>query len=175
MIDSLFSEMDLDPEMIELERRMEERKRLSAMEEIAKETPKEETPVVFDKKLYILDGYSIIYRSYFAHITSPLMDKEGRNVSAYFGFFSTLFSLMSNYKMDYLAVTMDEKAPTFRHLMYPEYKANREKAPEDLHSQVPLIVDSLKLMGISVISKPGFEADDVIASLTKVAKKNGID
>ena len=175
MIDSLFSEMDLDPEMIELERRMEERKRFSAMEEAVKETPKEETPVVFDKKLYILDGYSIIYRSYFAHITSPLMDKEGRNVSAYFGFFSTLFSLMSNYKMDYLAVTMDEKAPTFRHLMYPEYKANREKAPEDLHSQVPLIVDSLKLMGISVISKPGFEADDVIASLTKVAKKNGID
>ena len=56
MIDSLFSEMDLDPEMIELERRMEERKRLSAMEEIAKETPKEETPVVFDKKLYILDN-----------------------------------------------------------------------------------------------------------------------
>lgn len=173
-MDSLFSEMDLDPEMIELERRMEERKRLCEAEEAPKEI-KEEVPVVFDKKLYILDGYSIIYRSYFAHITAPLLDKEGKNVSAYFGFFSTLFSLMSNYKMDYLAVTMDEKAPTFRHLMYPEYKANREKAPEDLHSQVPLIVDSLKTMGISVISKPGFEADDVIASLTKVAKKKGIE
>lgn len=174
MIDSLFSEMDLDPEMIELEKRMEERKKLEEAKD-APATVVAEEPKVFDKKLYILDGYSIIYRSYFAHITSPLTDKEGKNVSAYFGFFSTLFSLLSNYPMDYLAVTMDEKAPTFRHQMYPEYKANREKAPEDLHQQVPLIKDSLARMGVKVLSKPGFEADDVIASLTKEAKKNGID
>ncbi|MBQ2259368.1 MAG: DNA polymerase I, partial [Spirochaetales bacterium] len=104
---------------------MEERKKLEEAKD-APATVVAEEPKVFDKKLYILDGYSNIYRSYFAHITSPLTDKEGKNVSAYFGFFSTLFSLLSNYPMDYLAVTMDEKAPTFRHQMYPEYKANRE-------------------------------------------------
>ena len=173
MLDSLFSEMDLDPEMMELEKRMENRKK---EENDTPAAASEGTPsVAFDKKLYILDGYSIIYRSYFAHITSPILDKEGRNVSAYFGFFSTLFAIMSNYKMDYLAVTMDEKAPTFRHDMYPEYKANREKAPEDLHAQVPLIIESLGKMGIQVLSKPGFEADDVIASLTKRAKERGIE
>lgn len=169
----LFSEADLDPEMIKFERQQLERERLAKLEEKKEDEKKEELP--FDKKLYILDGYSIIYRSYFAHITSPLLDIKGRNCSAYFGFFQTLFFLMSNYKMDYLAVTMDEKAPTFRHLMYPEYKANREKAPEDLHAQVPWIVETLNKMKITVLSKPGFEADDVIASLTKEAKKNGIE
>lgn len=174
MIDSLFSELDLDPEMIELERKREERKKLEEVKTVVEEHFPVE-PQVFDKKLYILDGYSVIYRSYFAHITSPLTDKDGNNISAYFGFFSTLFSIISNYGMDYLAITMDEKAPTFRHEMYPLYKANREKAPEDLHQQVPLIRKSLAKMGVKVLSKPGFEADDVIASLTKKAKERGID
>ena len=87
MIDSLFSEMDLDPEMIELERRMEERKKLEEAKD-APATVVAEEPKVFDKKLYILDGYSIIYRSYFAHITSPLTDKEGKN--------RTIFEVIAN-------------------------------------------------------------------------------
>ena len=82
---------------------------------------------------------------------------------------------MSGYKMDYLAVVMDESAPTFRKEMYPEYKANRDKAPEDLHAQVPMIRETLAKMGIGCLSRPGFEADDVIASLAAFATANGIE
>ncbi len=148
-----------------------------------KETPRQveekEEPSIpqgpFDKRLYIIDGYSVIYRSYFAHLSNPLTDRSGANISAYFGFFSTLLSLISGYHMDYLAVAMDEKAPTFRKEMYPEYKANRDKAPEDLHAQVPMIRETLGRMGIACLSVPGFEADDVIATLADRALSSGIE
>lgn len=126
-------------------------------------------------KLYIIDGYSLIYRSYFAFISRPLRDKDGRNVSALFGFFNTLLMLLRQYEIDYLAVAMDTAAPTFRHLQYPQYKANREKAPEDLHSQVPLINAVLAATGIPQIGRDGWEADDVIASLASFATSNNID
>ena len=129
----------------------------------------------FSRRLYVIDGYSVIYRSYFAHISSPLTDRNGTNVSAYFGFFSTLLSLISSYRMDYLAIVMDEKAPTFRKEMYPEYKANRDKAPEDLHAQVPMIEASLEKMHIACLSRPGYEADDIIASLAARAQQEGIE
>jgi len=169
----LFSEADLDQNMIEIERRQMEREKNAKK---AEEPPKQEEPSLsYDKKVYILDGYSIIYRTYFAHIKSPITDGKGLNISGYFGFFTTFFSLLSHYKMDYLAITMDERAPTFRHEMYSEYKAGREKTPEDLHAQIPLIKETLKKMNIRVLSKPGFEADDVIASVVAKAKKAGIE
>ncbi len=176
-MNGLFSEADLDPEMIKLERNQMERERLSRIESKEAEKSKDSVDLAsFDKKLYILDGYSIIYRCYFAHISSPLLDMDGKNCNAYFGFFQTLFFLMSSYPdMDYLAVAMDEKAPTFRHLMYPEYKANRQKAPEDLHAQVPDIVSTLEKMHVCVLSRAGYEADDLIASLTKKATENKIE
>ena len=164
MNDSLFTDKDLDQEEIEKERKSAEN---SVKEEVRKEEKK-----VFSKRLYVLDGYSIIYRSYFAHISNPLTDGKGVNISAYFGFFSTLLSLLTSYRMDYLAIAMDEKVPTFRHEMYPEYKATRDKAPEDLHAQVPMIKETLSKMNISTVSNPGFEADDVIASLTRKAEEN---
>ena len=165
----LFSESDLDQEALAKEREKKER--------AGKETVSNESRVMpsYDKRLYLIDGYSVIYRNYFAHLSNPLTDKNGTNISAYFGFFSTLFSLMSGYKMDYLAVVMDESAPTFRKEMYPEYKANRDKAPEDLHAQVPMIRETLAKMGIGCLSRPGFEADDVIASLAAFASANGIE
>ena len=173
----LFTDADLDQDMIEIERRQEERRKAEEKElknaEEKKESSQDSLP--FDKKMYILDGYSIIYRSYFAHIKAPLTDGKGTNVSAYFGFFSTLFFLLSHYEMDYLAITMDERQPTFRHIMYPEYKANRDKAPDDLHAQVPWIIESLRKMNLPVLSKAGYEADDVIASLVKRAKSEGIE
>lgn len=169
----LFSEADLDQNMIEIERRqMEREKEAKKAEEPQK---KEEPKLSFDKRVYILDGYSIIYRTYFAHIKSPITDGKGLNISGYFGFFTTFFSLLSHYKMDYLAITMDEREPTFRHEMYSEYKAGRAKTPEDLHAQIPLIKETLKKMNIRVLSKPGFEADDVIASIVSKAKKAGIE
>ena len=165
MSDSLFTDKDLD--QTELAKEREVKKSVEAV--------KPEEKKVFSKRLYILDGYSIIYRNYFAHISNPLTDGKGVNVSAYFGFFSTLLSLLSSYKMDYLAIAMDEKVPTFRHVMYPEYKATRDKAPEDLHAQVPMIVDTLEAMNIKAVSNPGFEADDIIASLSKEAERNEIE
>ena len=175
MSDGLFSEADLDPELMEIEGKKRERAR--KMEEEEKRlTLKEEKSVdnfSWDKTLYLLDGYSIIYRSYFAYMTRPILDKKGNNISAYFGFFQILFSLIDTYGMDALAVTMDEKGPTFRHKLYPEYKATREKAPEDIHAQVQPIKDTLKKMGIPVLSREGFEADDIMASMAKGANEIG--
>ena len=117
--------------------------------------------------LYLVDGYSIIYRSYFAFINRPLTDPQGRNVSALFGFFRTLLGLLDSYNPNYFAVVMDSRVPTFRHEMYEEYKANREKAPEDLHAQVPYIEEILGAMGIKVLQEDGIEADDLIATLAR--------
>ena len=169
MSDGLFSDADLDLENMIKERASKPaEKKKEDKEEKATEGP-------FDKRLYIIDGYSVIYRNYFAHLSNPLTDKNGNNISAYFGFFSTLFSLMSAYKMDYLAVVMDERTPTFRKEMYPEYKANRDKAPEDLHAQVPMIKSTLEKIGIACLSNPGFEADDIIATLVEMATRQGME
>jgi DNA polymerase I len=124
--------------------------------------------------LYIIDGYGLIYRSYFAFINRPLRDMEGKNVSAVFGFFNTLFMLIRDYNPNYLVVAMDTAAPTFRHDLYPEYKANRDKAPEDLHAQVPMIKEILDTVGVPQIGKDGWEADDVIASLIRSAELQGV-
>ena len=121
--------------------------------------------------LYLVDGYSIIYRSYFAFINRPLTDPQGRNVSALFGFFRTLLSLMDSYNPNYFAVVMDSRVPTFRHEMYDEYKANREKAPEDLHAQVPYIEEILQAMGIKILQEDGIEADDLIATLARTCSE----
>lgn len=176
MNDSLFSDADLDPELMEIEGKKKERERLAKEEKRLEEKKKEDkkkTSISYDKTLYILDGYSIIYRSFFAHLTKPIFDKKGNNISAYYGFFQTLFSIINSYPMDALAITMDEKGPTFRHELYPEYKANREKAPQDLHAQVQPIKDTLSKMKIPVLSKLGFEADDIMASVSSWANDNG--
>lgn len=126
------------------------------------------------KKLYIIDGYSLIYRTYYAFLTHPLRDENGQNVSAVIGFLNTLFMLQREYRPDYLVVAMDSHGKTFRHEMYPDYKATREAAPEDLHSQVPIITDILTKMNIPFLEKQGIEADDIIASLVKQAAAEGI-
>ncbi len=168
MSESLFSDADLDQEALMKERLAEKALR-------HEEKASHDEVRVFPHRLYVFDGYSMIYRSYFAHISSPLTDRNGNNISAYFGFFSSLLSLMSSYPMDYIAIAMDENVPTFRHKMYPEYKATRDKAPEDLHAQVPLIRETLEKMHIACVSNPGFEADDVIASLSRLAVENSIE
>ncbi|MGI6432684.1 MAG: DNA polymerase I [Sphaerochaetaceae bacterium] len=124
--------------------------------------------------LYIIDGYSLIYRSYFAFINRPLRDLQGNNVSALFGFFNTLFMLLRQWEPTYLAVAMDTKEPTFRHKLYDQYKANRDAAPQDLHEQVPRINAILEAAHIPRIGLDGWEADDVIASLIRRASKAGV-
>ena len=98
------------------------------------------------KRVFVVDGYGQIYRSYFAFMTNPLKDKEGNNVSAVYGFFNTLISLLRQYQPEYIVVAMDSKGKTFRHQMYEQYKANRDKTPEDLHAQIPVINSYLDAM-----------------------------
>ncbi len=126
------------------------------------------------EKLYLIDGYALIYRSYFAFIRTPLFNPAGKNSSAVFGFFRALLSITRNYNPGHLAVVFDSAKPTFRHEMFPEYKANREKAPQDLHAQIPVIKEILDAMQISRIEQEGVEADDIIASYAETARKSGI-
>ena len=123
--------------------------------------------------VYLLDGYSIIYRSYFAFIRQPMRNSEGRNISAVFGFFRTLFSIRQKRGTDHLVVLMDSKTKTFRHEMYPEYKATRDKTPDDLHEQIPVIEELLALMGIPTLRADGFEADDLMGTLAVKAREEG--
>jgi len=123
--------------------------------------------------LYLIDGYSLIYRAYFAFIRRPLTNSRGQNTSAIFGFFSSLFQLFKLREPAFLAVAMDSRTPTFRHERYAEYKANRERAPQDLHEQVPVIERILASLGISCLRRDGFEADDIIATLAIRSRGEG--
>lgn len=125
------------------------------------------------KALYLLDGYSLIYRSYFAFINRPLLNSKGFNTSAIFGFFRSIAALMENQKPELFGVVLDSTTPTFRHEMYPEYKANREKAPDDLHAQVPVIQEVLKAMNIKSVRMDGYEADDIIAHFANKCREEG--
>ncbi len=127
------------------------------------------------KKLYIIDGYGLIYRSFFGFFNNPIRDSQGNNISAVYGFFSTLLKLIREYEAHYLVVAMDSAGPTFRHEMYEPYKANREAAPEELHSQVPIIVRILQALRVPTIERAGFEADDIIATLTEEAKRHSLE
>ena len=126
-----------------------------------------------DKTVYILDSYGLIYRCYFAFISHPLTNSKGENVSALFGFFRNLHSILQHYKPSYIAAAMDSKTPTFRHKMFDQYKANRPKTPEDLHAQIPWICDVLSAMGIPTLQCDGYEADDIIATVASQCEKAG--
>lgn len=130
--------------------------------------------VNFDKNtVYILDSYGLIYRCYFAFINRPLTNKDGNNVSAIFGFFRNLHSILKHYNPQFIAAAMDSKTSTFRHEMYKEYKATRNKTPEDLHAQIPWIDEILTDLGIPVLQCDGYEADDIIATVAKKCAQQG--
>ena len=126
------------------------------------------------RRVFIIDGYGQIYRSYFAFMNNPLKDKSGNNVSAVYGFFNTMMSLVRQYAPEYLVVAMDSRGKTFRHELYDQYKANREKTPEDLHAQVPVIDSFLDAMHIPHFERVGMEADDIIATIARKASSEGI-
>ncbi len=125
------------------------------------------------KTIYILDSYGLIFRCYFAFISRPLTNSRGENVSALFGFFRNLHWIFQHYKPDYIFAAMDSKTKTFRHEMYPEYKATRNKTPDDLHAQIPWICDILQALGVPVLQCDGYEADDVIATVAKKCSEQG--
>ena len=121
--------------------------------------------------VYLIDGYSIIYRSYFAHIKRPLKSPDGRNTSAVHGFFRFYYQIQKQIGSGMMVVALDSKTPTFRHELYQAYKANRDKTPQDLHAQIPIIEQLLAALGVPTIKQDGFEADDIIATLAEVCRK----
>ncbi|MDL2252274.1 hypothetical protein LJC12_05420 [Odoribacter sp. OttesenSCG-928-J03] len=125
------------------------------------------------KTLYLLDAYALIYRSYYAFINNPRITTSGINTSATFGFCNFLLELMQTEKPEYLAVVFDPDGPTFRHEMYPEYKAHRPKMPEDLRKSIPYIKEIIKGLGIKCLEVPGYEADDVVATMALRGEKEG--
>lgn len=126
-----------------------------------------------DNTVYILDSYGLIFRCYFAFISRPLTNSRGENISALFGFFRNLHWILQHYQPKYLFAAMDSKTKTFRHEKYKEYKATRNKTPDDLHAQIPWIEDILKTLGIPVLQCDGYEADDVIATVAKICENQG--
>jgi len=126
------------------------------------------------KKLFLIDGSALAYRCYFALIRRPLYTKKGLCTSAIYGFANSLLSIIEDESPDYLAVVFDAPEPTFRHKLFAEYKATREKMPDELQAQLPYIHRMVELLGISLVVKPGFEADDIIGTLAKEAEKKGI-
>ncbi len=126
-----------------------------------------------NKKLFLLDGHALVYRAHYAFITRPLVNSKGMNVSAVTGFTRALWDVIRNQKPSHIAVSFDLSGPTFRHEMFQEYKANREAQPEDITLALPYIMEVLKGFRIPIVTKEGFEADDVIGTLAKQAEKEG--
>ncbi|MBR5331963.1 MAG: DNA polymerase I [Muribaculaceae bacterium] len=126
-----------------------------------------------DKKLLLIDAYALIYRAYYALIRAPRFTSKGLNTSAIFGFCNTLEDVLRKEKPTHVAVCFDPKGGTFRHDAYPEYKAQRDAQPEDITLSIPYIKDILAALNITVIEVPGFEADDVIGTLSRKAEAEG--
>jgi DNA polymerase-1 len=125
------------------------------------------------KNLYLLDAYALIYRSYYAFIKNPRYNSKGQNTSAIYGFANTLIDLIQKERPSHIAVVFDPPYPTFRHVMYKEYKAQREATPEDIKLSIPIIKKLIEGFNIPVIEVAGFEADDTIGTLAKLAEKEG--
>jgi DNA polymerase I len=123
---------------------------------------------VSHKKLILIDGNAIIHRSF--HALPPFKNPNGELVNAVYGFASVLLNLFAYQKPDYIATTFDLKGPTFRHEQYKEYKATRKKAPNELYTQFPLVKDLVKTFKIPIFEKQGFEADDLLGTLSALAE-----
>nr|WP_321454101.1 DNA polymerase I [uncultured Carboxylicivirga sp.] len=125
------------------------------------------------KDLYLLDAYALIFRAYYAFIRNPRINSKGFNTSAIFGFTNSLLEILTKENPSHIAVVFDPSGPTFRHEEYPEYKANRDATPEDIRKSVPYIKQLIEALNIPVIVKDGFEADDVIGTLSAKASEKG--
>ena len=116
-------------------------------------------------KLFLLDAYALIYRSYYAFIKNPRINSKGQNTSAIMGFCNTLNEVLEKEKPTHIGVAFDPHGPTFRNDAYPAYKAQREETPEDIRMSVPIIKDILRAYRIPILQVDGYEADDVIGTL----------
>lgn len=127
------------------------------------------------KKLVLLDGMAIVYRGYYALNRSPRINSKGMNTSAVLGFTTTLYDILRQQHPSHIAVAFDLHAPTFRHEIFEDYKANRDATPEDILNAIPYVERLLEAFGIPVLTCPGYEADDVIGTASVWAEKKGFD
>ena len=125
-------------------------------------------------KIFLIDAYAIIYRSYYALIRAPRINSKGLNTSAIMGFCNTLNEIMQKEKPTHLAVAFDH-GKTFRHEAFAEYKAQREETPEDIRASIPIIKDILQAYNIPILQVEGYEADDIIGTVAKMAENDGMD
>jgi len=126
------------------------------------------------EKLFLLDAYALIYRSYYAFIKNPRINSKGLNTSAIIGFCNTLNEVLQKEQPTHIGVAFDPHGPTFRSEAFPEYKAQREETPEDIRKAVPIIKDILRAYNIPILQVDGYEADDVIGTLAKKADSIGV-
>ncbi|WMJ88412.1 DNA polymerase I [Anaerocolumna sp. MB42-C2] len=123
------------------------------------------------KKIVLIDGHSILNRAFYA--IPDLTNSEGIHTNAILGFLNIMFKILDEEKPEYLTVAFDVHQPTFRHEMFEQYKGTRKSMPEELRGQVPLMKEVLKAMGITIMEKPGFEADDVLGTIAKTCEQDG--
>ena len=117
------------------------------------------------KKLVLIDGHSILNRAFYG--VPELSNSQGLHTNAVYGFLNIMFKILDEEAADYIAVAFDLSAPTFRHKAYAEYKGTRKSMPDELREQVPLIKDVLSSMNIPILTKEGYEADDIIGTIAK--------
>ncbi len=127
------------------------------------------------KKLFLLDGMALIYRAYFAFMRSPMINSNGVETSGVFGFMNTLLEIIQKQEPTHLAMALDVSGPTFRHEMFEQYKANRDETPDGIRASIPIICELMAAMNIPVITKQGFEADDIIGTLARQADSAGFE
>ncbi len=127
------------------------------------------------KRLFLIDGSALAYRSYFAFIRNPLINSKGENTSAVFGFTNSILKILREEEPDYIAVVFDTKAPTFRHEIFKEYKSTRAKMPQEMSDQLPRIREVAEGMNLPILEVEGFEADDLMGTLARKAKKDGLE
>src|SRR5690606_36112355 len=125
------------------------------------------------KRLFLLDAYALIFRGYYALIKNPRINSKGMDTSAILGFMNSLLDVIKRERPDYLAVAFDKGGSDFRNELFPEYKANRDETPEAIKIAVPYIHQLLQAMHIPIIELAGYEADDLIGTISKQAEKEG--
>ena len=126
-----------------------------------------------DKRLFLLDSYALIYRGYFAFMKTVRPNSHGEDTSAVMGFVNTLLDLLRKERPSHIAAVFDTSKPTFRHELFEAYKAQREATPEAIQFAVPVIKDILEAFHIPQLACEGFEADDVIGTLARIAELQG--
>ena len=125
-----------------------------------------------DGKIVLIDGHSILNRAFYG--LPDLTNAEGLHTNAVYGFLNILFKILEEEQADYLTVAFDRKEPTFRHEMYEAYKGTRKPMPEELRQQVPLMKEVLTAMGVPIVERAGYEADDIIGTLARRSEEQGL-